>query len=315
MKITRKSILSPLFFLPALLFLLSQCTPKKDAAPGQVASLERFRLSPRTQSVGVGGIATYTAQYTNTSSEVTNLVPDLVVVNSNIATITEANKVKGLAAGSTLIISSYKGISDTVSLTVVQDSSTLANLYLTPRDTVELRKSESVNLAIEGRDLLGRVITSPLVNFSSTVPTIGNVVTSGQTRFVASEWGTTKLTATSGNVVSTPLEIAVIRKGSFQGTEGHFGSGTVVTKMKNGQLIIRFESDFTCQSVPDARVYLSNTATGNQVDDNGIEIALLRSFRGRQSYLVPASVRISDYPYCVVYCKQFSQGVLTTPIN
>jgi hypothetical protein len=85
--------------------------------------------------------------------------------------------------------------------------------------------------------------------------------------------------------------------------------------MKNGQLVIRFESDFTCQSVPDARVYLSNTATGSQVDDNGIEIALLRSFRGRQSYLVPASVRISDYPYCVVYCKQFSQGVLTTPIN
>lgn len=315
MNFTKKASISHLFLLPALLFLVSQCTPKKDAAPDKVAALETYKLSPRTQSVGVGGIATYTAQYSNTNSEVSNLVPDLVVVNTNIATVTEANKVKGVAAGSTLIISSYKGINDTVSLTVVLDSSSLASLYITPTDTVELKKSESVNLSIEGRDLLGRVIASPLVSFNSTAPTIGNVITSGQTRFLANEWGTTKVTATSGNVVSNPLEIAVIRKGFFQGTGGYSGSGTIVSKVKNGQLTIRFESDFICQSAPDLRVYLSNRATGNQVDDDGVEIALLRSRNGRQSYLVPASVRISDYAHCVIYCKQFSVAVLTTPIN
>ncbi len=304
-----------LLLIPILgLLAFSQCTPKKDPAPDAVPTAASYRLSPRTQSVGVNGVVTYSASYTNTMGEVSNLVPDLVVVNSNIATVTEAGKVKGIAAGSTLLISSYRGLSDTVNLNVVADSNALASLYLSP-DTAEVQINTPFSFNIQGRDLLGRTVTLPPYNLNAADPALGTFNTAGGLTYTGTAYGTTRLTATAAGVVSNPLEVAVIRKGSFRGAEGHYGNGTIVAKVRNGQVVIRFESDFLCQSAPDLRVYLSNSAETGAVFTNGIEIALLRSLQGRQSYVVPASVNINTYRHCVVYCRQFSQAVLTTPIN
>jgi hypothetical protein len=247
--------------------------------------------------------------------EVVTLVPNLVVVNQAIAIVKEASKVKGIATGNTLIISSHLGLSDTVNLNVVSDSSALASLSLSP-DTAEVVLNAPFSFNVLGRDLLGRSVAVSNVNFNANPSNLGTLNTTGSPSFTGTAWGTTRITATANGVASNPLDIAIVRKGSFRGLAGYSGRGTVVAKVKNGQLVLRFDADFLSQGAPDLRVYLSNTGTGNMaVANNGIEVALLRNLQGRQSYVVPASVNISTYNHCVIYCRQFSVAILTASLQ
>lgn len=290
------------------------CEPKKDPAPNQIDQVEQYALSPRVTSIGIGQVATFTASFTAKNGTRSAVTPSLIVLDTAKAVSLGNGQIRAKAAGTVSIISQYRTINDTVRLQIIADSSSLASLVLTP-DTVELLKNETVALRLTGKDLRGNTIAvgPTTVSYHLSNPLAGRL--DGST-FTALNWGTTLAYAKVGNVTSAPIELAVIRKGSFRGIEGHSGRGAVVVKMKNNQVVIRYETDFLCQYVPDARVYLSNTPEGgSRIAQGGIELALLRSFNGRQSYIAPSNVQIGDYAHAVVYCRQFSQGVLTAPIQ
>lgn len=303
-----KSIL----YLVLLILAVSACTPPKDPPPAVVNQQATYKLSPRTQSTQVGGEVQYQAVYTGADGSVLNVTPALVSLNPSLAEITADGKVKALAAGSVGIISAYRGLSDTVNLNIVQDSTQLASIYLTP-DTSEVIQGQSMTLQAEGRDLAGRII--PITGLT-LVPSVNGIGLISGLQFTGQQWGTTNVTAVANGIRSNPVELAVVRKGSFRGIEGHSGRGAVTVKLKNGQVIIRMEQDFVCQQVPDPRVMLSNTGEGGAaISRGGIELAILRMWNGRQSYLAPTNVGLGDYRHCVVYCRQFSQGVITAELR
>lgn len=294
-----------------MLIVLAACTPAKDPPPATVNVVAQLMLVAQTQSVSPGAEVQILARYTGTDGARTNVVPALTSLNPTLAEVTTAGMVRAIAPGTARILATYQGVSDTAVLNIVADSSALARLYLKP-DSIELSVGQSANLALEGRSLRGDLLSLGAHSWSLTNTSTGSLV---GTTYEARAWGTTRATATINGVVSNPIEIAVIRSGSFYGAENHFGSGSGSLKEKNGQLFIRLGSNFISQSVPDARVYLSNSEVGPAVRNNGIEIALLRNTRGAQTYAVPAGVSIGQYRYLVIYCKQFSQSVVVTPLN
>lgn len=73
--------------------------------------------------------------------------------------------------------------------------------------------------------------------------------------------------------------------------------------------VIRFDEDFRTKSGPDLKVYLSKTDVANldgkAVTKDALKIAVLKSNRGQQSYIVPAGVNLSDYKSVVIHCEAF----------
>ena len=292
--------------------LFASCSPKIDPAPPAVQTVATLRLSPRVQSVSPGAALSFVATFTSADGGRSTIVPSLTSLQPSLVRVTTAGMAEALAGGTAMVIATHMGVSDTATINIVTDSTSLASIAISP-DTFEINRGATATLPVLGRNLLGQEVSlSGTPSWTLTNPGLGSV---NNGTFTGNNWGTTKVTARVGDISSNMAEVAVVRRGSFYGVENHYGSGSATVKVKNGQIIIRLEDDFLCQSAPDLRVYLSNAEVTRAVAQQGVEIALLRSLRGRQGYLVPASVDISQYAYLVIYCRAFSQGVLSTPLQ
>lgn len=312
MKIMNLHFFKSSLLLTTLVALVVACGPKIEPAPPAVATTASLTLSPRVQSVSPGTSLSFVATYVNADGSRTTLVPALTSLQPQLLSVGANGSAQAIAAGTAMVVARHEGLADTATINIVADSLGLARISITP-DTLEVSRGSTTTLNLAGYNLLGQTVslsTTPSWSLSSSgIGRVSNGV------FTATNWGTTLVSARVGEVVSNPTEVAVVRRGSFRGAENHYGSGSATVKVKNGQVVIRLEDDFLCQSAPDLRVYLSGAPEMRAVFNQGIEIALLHSLRGRQTYLVPANVNISQYPHLVVYCRAFHQAVLTTPLQ
>ena len=79
---------------------------------------------------------------------------------------------------------------------------------------------------------------------------------------------------------------------------------------RNGQTIIRFADNFKASSGPDLKVFLSPTAIDNASGGNATQGSVLLGFvksnKGAQEYVVPASVNIANFNSVLIHCERFS---------
>lgn len=106
--------------------------------------------------------------------------------------------------------------------------------------------------------------------------------------------------ATNGDVVAS---------GNFKGTNGHVTKGSIMVVEMNGGHVIKLGEDFSLDDAPDPSVAF--VASGKKP----IIISALKSNRGAQTYVVPASINPSDYDKFYIWCDKFSVSLGETDLK
>lgn len=78
----------------------------------------------------------------------------------------------------------------------------------------------------------------------------------------------------------------------------------------DNQTVIRFGDKFKTKKGPDLKVFLSpksiGTVTGKNAADDAVLIAVLKSNKGAQEYVLPEGVDINDFESLLIHCEQYS---------
>lgn len=98
-----------------------------------------------------------------------------------------------------------------------------------------------------------------------------------------------------------PAGATVIKQGTFIGVGGHTVSGTATVYSKNNEFYVVLDP-FNSQNGPDLRVYLSKDINAGSF----LNLGLLKSTTGKQSYKIPGNPDFNEYGYVHVWCQQFS---------
>jgi len=72
--------------------------------------------------------------------------------------------------------------------------------------------------------------------------------------------------------------------------------------------VVTFSTNFRTSSGPRLRVYLSSAPAGSaerKYNDDIIDLGVLKSRTGAQSYTIPAGVNLSKYRTIVIWCAKF----------
>lgn len=85
------------------------------------------------------------------------------------------------------------------------------------------------------------------------------------------------------------------------GTVGHPAEGSAFVVEAEGKRYLRYEN-FKTLNGPDLYVYLAKTPDAKEF----IDLGRLRATEGSVNYEIPEGVNPKDYPYALVWCKQFS---------
>lgn len=96
---------------------------------------------------------------------------------------------------------------------------------------------------------------------------------------------------------------AVSQRAFVVGTTGHPAEGSALIVEAEGRQYLRYE-DFKTLNGPDLYVYLAKAPDAKEF----VDLGLLRATEGNVNYEIPSGVDPKDYPYALVWCKQF--GVL-----
>lgn len=99
----------------------------------------------------------------------------------------------------------------------------------------------------------------------------------------------------------------IIGKGSFQNLN-YMSSGDAYIQKKADQYYAVFDQNFKTPNGPDIRVYLTKNSAPTQRDDikAGIELGVLKSVDGKQTYAIPIGTKIEDFHSISLHCKAFN---------
>ncbi len=106
-----------------------------------------------------------------------------------------------------------------------------------------------------------------------------------------------------------PVELA---RGSFEGEDGHAGSGVAtVVGRPGGERLLTF-TEFDVDPGVDVDVYLS--ASGEGIDD-AVKIDDLKGNVGDQQYGIPPEVDLHRYPNVVLWCNPFTVRIAVAELD
>ncbi len=111
----------------------------------------------------------------------------------------------------------------------------------------------------------------------------------------------------------TPTDLTnatLLKSGMFTGIGGHSVSGTVKVFELTGKKYIVFDP-YSSQSGPDLKVYLSKNETATEY----IRVGNLMSTMGKQTYEVPGTPDIAQYPFVHIWCEAFSVEFARAPLQ
>lgn len=106
------------------------------------------------------------------------------------------------------------------------------------------------------------------------------------------------------------------RSGSFEAL-GYMTSGGASLEEKDGKHYVVFGDDFSTPNGPDLVVYLTKNAGKTSREDvrQGLELAELKSVKGRQVYEIPAGTQVSQYNSVTIHCRAFNVPWSYAPLN
>ncbi len=286
------------FFLGTALLLISGCSKKSEDTP--VATVpERIVITPVIKSVLVGDTAIFSIAYFNTLGDQA-AVPSGITWSSTdgaIATVSQQGIASGLRSGQIEIKATYNNIVAKALLTVAANTAQTATVEIL-QQIQELKLNESVTMTAIAKDVTGNTLAGKTFSwqtdnalYASINAATGLVTTNG--------YGTANITVSTDGIRSGPAMVQVIRTGNFG---ERASTGAAKLKIENGILILQTTANFSVSAgPPDLRVYLGDNS--NNVN-GAVEIASLNKRNGMQSWNVAGTVKINQYRYVIVWCKQ-----------
>jgi Electron transfer DM13 len=97
-----------------------------------------------------------------------------------------------------------------------------------------------------------------------------------------------------------PAQATLLKQGTFAGI-GHAVSGMVKVYDDAGRKVVVLDP-FSSQNGPDLKVYLSKDQKASQF----MNLGPLKSTVGKQSYDVAGMPDLDEYPFVLIWCKQYS---------
>jgi hypothetical protein len=98
-----------------------------------------------------------------------------------------------------------------------------------------------------------------------------------------------------------PIGATLVQDGMFVSAGGYTVIGTASIYEKNSSLFLVLDP-YSSSNGPDLRVYLSR----NEGATSFVNLGLLKSTMGKQSYAIPAGVNITEFSHVHIWCQQFS---------
>jgi Electron transfer DM13 len=102
----------------------------------------------------------------------------------------------------------------------------------------------------------------------------------------------------------------LLKSGMFTGIGGHTASGTAKVYGLNGKYYIVFDP-YSSQNGPDLKVYLSKDENASAY----IRVGKLMATMGKQTYEVPGSPDLAEYPFVHIWCEAFSVEFARAPLQ
>jgi uncharacterized protein YjdB len=279
--------------------LLIVACEKISPPPPIVTVDERIEIAPANQGVQKGASINFTAKFFDATGKEATPQPTFTWSSADItiATVNTNGVVTGLKAGQVAIKATYQSVEATALLTVVENTAQVASVVITPAPHF-LILNQNDQMTAEAKDINGQTINGETFVWNSENPDIVTVSNTGAV--MAKAYGKATIRATTaGGIQSAPVSVFVIRRGEFAGRNGYNVAGTAKLKL-DGNLKLEFGTNFSSSAGPDLRVYLS---TSNSSTSGALEVALLQSTSGEQTYNIPAGVNITQYRYVLVWCK------------
>ena len=124
---------------------------------------------------------------------------------------------------------------------------------------------------------------------------------------------------------TTMLVVAMSATIAFAGEAGAWKKqdfnvkGTWTLENKADGQYITLSDEFKTKSAPDLKLFLSKNnysgITGTNATNNAVQVAVLKSAKGGQSYKIPAGIDVSAYQSLVLHCEQYSKLWASTPLK
>jgi len=86
------------------------------------------------------------------------------------------------------------------------------------------------------------------------------------------------------------------------------GDWTITTD--NDKTVIRFGEKFKTKKGPDLKIFLSpktlESVSGKTATDDAVLVAVLKSHKGAQEYVLPDNIDINDFESLLIHCEAYS---------
>jgi Electron transfer DM13/Bacterial Ig-like domain (group 2) len=287
------------FFVSMVLVISFSCSKKTPDTPVAMVP-ERLTLSAVNESILIGGTTSFLIKYFNGLGVEAAVPAGIIwsVSNPAIATVDQQGMATGVSVGQTEIMITYKTITAKALLNVVANNTQIAVVEIAP-NPIDLLLNENITLTAMVKNINGDLIPGKTITWETDSVEYADInATSGLA--TAKGYGTAHITAIADGIKSSPALVHVIRRGDFSGMSSN---GMAKLKIEGGVLNLQTTSGFLVSTgPPDLRIYLGNNNTNI---DGAVEVASLTDRSGAQTWNLPASVKILDYRYVIVWCKQF----------
>ncbi len=124
--------------------------------------------------------------------------------------------------------------------------------------------------------------------------------------------------------MSPPAKGMTVAQGSFRKAEAPVSGGFMIHQ-EGGRKVLTLSSDFkTNDMAPDLKVIFSPSATplastkapGFPLKPGSYTVlASLKSSKGAQSYVIPASIDLSDQKSVLIWCQKFNATMAWSPLK
>ncbi len=301
------------FSIFAFFVVLLSCKPDKSPEPLQSVSIPILKISLQDNVYELEEKFLPKTVLVSGKDTIPNTDPVIwTILEKDIASVESDGFIKTKKIGGFSLIAQSKAMLDTVLVNVVSKKNLARSIILSATE-MEFFLNSTQQLELNVLDKSNQNISIENTTWTSSNINVGKVDEAGI--FTATGFGETEISVQSNGLQSNKIVLTVFRNGIFVGKQGYTSSGNVRLVSCNSQLFIETQSDFKVQSGPDLRLYLSNSEFGSVVSSKGLELALLKSNSGINTYSVPISVKINEYKFIVVQCKQFSVTFGSATLN
>lgn len=296
----------------SLLTIFSACKPEKSPEPNTIVVKSTIKITLEKNTYVIDEVFIPKAIRIQGSDTTKNIAAVWSIIGETVASVGSDNKVTILKEGTFKLIASFQSLNDTLLINAIKSENKAKEIKISLSKS-EIAKNDFTTLSVSIFDDEQNAVDLENTSYKVENDAIGTFDSEG--KFTAKAFGETKIWAESNGLFSEKLSISVFRTGIFVGKEGHSSSGDVTFVSRGGQLQIVTGSNFTVQGGPDLRFYLSNVENGSTVNTMGLELSLLQANSGVTTYTVPRDVKINDYQYIIIQCKQYKTTFGSAKLN